>query len=1742
VKKKYLLTVYILLQSFTSLVQAYEPDDGLKTIPTRDNPNLGCVYRNANKNAAGEGDWVIDSCDYVGAHNACYNGSQWQVAQALGTALNSGEPQDGDINEVPKTKAIDLWDADKADALCKNLFGPSYFFSVPIDKDEDIALGVAIANIIAAKKRTWIHYKSNAVIPANKNLWLGNRSEYTNWLDNNPDNKSAQGNADCVLLNRDTGYWQDESCSAEHAFACFESGDWLLSKTAGQWRDGFATCHDDYSDLAIYAVPRDSGENTEIAGVAPPAGADAGIDFNQVWLNQTDLAYEEFFISNQTRRSWWAAGQPSNRNNADCTLINSSGEWISESCDLYQAYHACYIGDTSNDVSWVLTNALTEVKGKAISSYGFGYCKRLQDNAEYRAPNSADSNLALQNMIAADSSIDHVWINFSDQTNEGSWKVEAAYQDFESSTLVADDNKDCVSYSSITNDEGNWVAGQCYGVTTKGFACTNGYEWKIALSDARLATKGDSLESDLWKGGFDNCGYAFGADYYYAAPSSADDNSRLGLALLLAEKTSVWINVNDATNEGVWVANGPSVNLAPVLNLPNNLIHKEGDTIDLTVGASDPEGEGIASYSWSIIGTRIGEDNKDPITVKPTIIAPGLTNDTTATVTVAATDLLNEVYFIDLQLQVTDSAASPSTTTNFLTLTVLPPLKAAYDFNTFTNPRLDSTGNGHELILNTGQVKITDKTGDGSDYFAKMDANDLFEIDGSITGLQVGGDESSAHPETDQYTIMYSFKMDSLPTEAWAGFMQQGNNRQPALFYNKSTNKIQFTNSTAPPGNANENSDSVESIRLGQWMTVAYVKNGSKVELYVDKAVLGAEADPSPLNQIPDKTLNLLGSSIYDSGNWAFGNVLGAPESIEGGFDDIRIYDRALTVDELETLFPDQPKGRFEFNEVTQKTAESPTPGSFITLSVEVDRIEGDDATVSVGYLLKSGSALLNTDFKLPGTDADAIAGKGYLDWSVHDRSSKTLTVQILADELREGTESFTIELEAQPNEPGITEKKIITIEIEDKTPNVYGAIEFASSVGVNEAVIEGLSGSITVERKGDDTQGAIDVWYTVKEFTALYPEHFSIPAGQGFTAAPVGDVVGQGKLTFLDGSPLAIQTQLINFSTQDIAAYDPGKIFIVTLDKITDVGSNDLNDAEHSAILGPKNSHGQVIEDVTPGRISFIQEDFGSIDEDTSSSNRTKDIVLERRDGTSGAICVDFGFSGAGINIDHNDYVFNSLSHTGLNNDVYWVDGEGGTKTIQITAIDDQAYEILETLTITWQLKTSCDYDDSDGNDPVVTPNTPNAGDHAAATLAINDQTNDIELKFGQSLYTTTEQGEPTLSVTVYATQSGSFADLGALSNKTPFSVYLNREKISADEIDHYGDLTPQQVVSFAADQTSKVINIPIVDNCEAADNLIFNMNLKNDDVSLPSTNPPASLLKVDSASTQVSIANYSAVPTVSIGYHYDGIDDAALRADWNGGTHVTSKISTGQRTPQVTQMGVKADIGHACYKTLQYTWVNSSNTTPALPVVSGISNFSLMPSISGYDKVDGSGGGSILSDLFSLPFIIRNTALTIDLEIVDPEIKDSGDNLVKYTKAQISGLGHAINMRQAFHQIDNDNNSGQCFSNEGLGSDLEDRSCNNSSSRQLAYNVATKQLVWNDSGGVRCVDGIDGEYLTTENCSTRSEQKWNIVDGTNEDGIQRFGSSNMRVCEYSFNNKPWLTTGTCIGGADNYSWTQFD
>jgi hypothetical protein len=1311
-------TFGVIILFFTSFSFSYDP--GLAYKSSRDNSltagvnesEQGCVYRESN---SGSGAWTVDDCDYVGAHYACYNGSDWQVAQALGTTNNPGEPQDG--NSDSKVKSVNSWDPIKADSLCKNYFGPAYFFSVPVNDDENEKLGEAIADIIAAKKRTWVYYYSNTDnFSLTENYWLGNRTEYTNWFSNNLGNTSGFGVADCTLMYRDTGLWQDVSCSEKHSFACYDAGAWFITNEQSGWKSGFAVCDEQQGLQALYAVPRDSSENDDIrAASLPVGGTGASIDYNKVWLNRTDLAFEEFFISNQTRQAWWAEGQPTNRNNSDCALINSSGKWIAESCNGYVAYHACYLGNNSSGIAqWQLTDKKSE------SALGFGYCKKITDYAEYRPPNSAVSNSVLGTLVDSLPDNKFVWVNYSDQVSEGFWKVSSQFQDFVTlDNVVEGDAEDCGYFSLNTDDKRNWLAGQCYagGVSLQqGFACTNGYEWKIATS---ALVGGASLKSDLWKDGFTACKDAFGKDYEFAVPHDADQNSRLSLALRTSGNIQAWMNLNDAKSEGNWVSNGPIVNLSPVLSLSTEREFPEKQIINLSVSAIDPEtgnNTGL-TYLWSIVDQRVGLNN----TGTDIVTTPVLSNANTPELTIAEVDLINDDYYLDIQLQVTDADAdSPATTTVVLTIKITSPLRAAYDFNQYTSPRFDKSGNGFNLILNTSQVEITPRENDSNNYFAKLDGSDSFSIDGSAAGLQLGQVQ-------DQYTIIYRFKLDSLPVSDWAGFIQKGDagSRQPALFFNKNTNKIQFNNTTSDISEGpHEQGLSLEAVRLGQWMTIAYVKSGSNTTLYVDKAELNASyPDPSPLNVIPDSTKELLGASIgYTSGDWLFGNVPDASEGIIGGFDDIRIYDRALTAEELATVFPDQPRGVFQFANDQEIGDENEIENGVNELSIPVSRLLGDDGIVSVAFKLQSDSAVLDTDFRLKDDSkllGDPNRGQGVLTWQVHDASDKNIIVELIGDSLREGTETFTIELEGLGStEPGLGNNSLINVNIVDKTPNPYGAIAIApSTVSDNISVDEGNSGVVTLERVGTDSLGAFDVVYEIQTVTAINPEDFSITQS-GFPIAGTanGNVLGQGRLSFSDntsGTPETRQTKTINFSTVLDNVFEADELFAINLVKVTDPGSATLSAPLTSAILGTNTSYFQTINDITPGRISFKQVSYSADEVDQGSVVL---VTLERLDGNDGEMCVTLGLTGdAGLNDDYSISYLNS-SASGQS-DIYWADQDASDKSVQITIADDQRYDPNETIVLTWVNKANCN------GISTTTPDVAEATDNSSTTQLLTIQ-----------------------------------------------------------------------------------------------------------------------------------------------------------------------------------------------------------------------------------------------------------------------------------------------------------------------------------------------------------------------------------------------------------------------------------
>lgn len=1729
---------------FSSLSFSYNPglafDSSRNIIGTAiDESKQGCVYRDSNVSG---GAWQVADCDYVGAHYACFNGSEWRVAESLGTTDYPGEPIDGD--SANNIKSVNSWDPVKADSQCKNYFGPSYFFSVPVSAEEDEQLGSAIANISAGKKRTWIYYYSNTnSFELTQNYWLGNRTEFTNFFLGNiltTNTEVLPGTKDCVVMHRSTpqGLWQQASCAEKRSFACFVNGDWKITKAQDRWKAGFAVCEKEFGQQALYAVPRDSAENTAIKAAAlPSGGTNNAIDYNKVWLNQTDLAFEEFFISNQTRSAWWGEGQPSNRGNADCALVDSKGHWIAESCNGVVAKHACFLGenaDASN--AWVISSK------KGESALGFGYCKQQDEASEYRPPNSKFYNDGLATHIAEG---EYVWVNYSDQVSEGYWQVSMPFQDFVSVSGVLDgDAQDCGYFSLETDNKRNWLAGQCFAggaSLTQGFACTNGYEWKIATE-----ANGTSLESDLWKGGFDSCKDAFGQDYEFSAPFDAHENSKLKLALQLSGKTRVWLNVNDSKSEGDWVANGPVVNLSPVItDITEERVFPEKTDIELSVSALDPEAgnsNGLV-YNWSIIGQRTGVDGlgTDIVTQLDDSDLSFNVSGTPNTVTVSKSklNLLNYDYYIDLQLKITDAdATAPATTTKNITLQVKSPLRAAYDFNNYTQPGLDISGNGHNLELNVSQVEITPRENISDDYFAKLGAQDSFSIKGGsydVNGKLIGGLELDA--SKDQYTVIYRFRVDELPVGAgnWAGFMQKGTSlRQPGVFLNKDTLQIQASSSTSTE--PNENVMSNERVRVGQWMTVAYVKDindltgfaaGNYVRLYIDKAEDNL-LDPVSLRSAPDSTLTIPAPGTgYETGeDWIFGKVPGSPEGIVGGLDDIRIYDRALTTSELVSIFKDQPKGEFQFVNQQESGEEHEVEGSVNTVSIPVSRVKGDDGEVSVGFKLISGTATINTDFRLQGdtsTGTDPVVGT--LTWGVHDTADKNIAVELIGDSLREGTETFSIELEELSAQTALGKNTKVDVNIVDKTPNPYGSIGFApTTITENISVQEGSSGAVTVERIGTDSVGSFDVLYEIRSINAHIPDDFAITGDSSSSYVATGNtgvgvLIGSGRLKFAEGLGQTRQTETINFTTKTDVLPEFDEYFTVELLKVTDPNGSDLANPDTSAILGTNRFYTQAIKDKTTGRISFVNSTYSADEVDQGAGTNVVTVELERLAGTDGAICLTLDTSASSASGD--DYIIQYLNPSASGSeDVFWADGDASNKSVMITINDDNVYDPNEEIQLSWNAQSSCN------SIATVFPDSSQVGDNTGSSISIVDYTNPVQLTFSSNAYTVSEL-TPVKTITIKATQT----DFNNPENNNAFKVFLNRAAGSAVEGTHYGDLTNQQVISFAAGETEKTIDIPIVDNCDAASSLEFGFGLSKTDSTL-NNNIPDTLINVASATSKLTIENGSnPISFNGLLHDFTGIA-ARIRPDWKGDgrLYVTGKVDSSDLNPEMTEMGIKADVSHNCLNELEFNWSLAVSATGAqLPSGNGLpNNFSVLPVIAG------SSSDQTLTEKFKLPFVIKDTDLVVNLSITDPETG------VTYNKSNVPDLERVFTVTQNFRAIQNNGEANDCIDWEGVNARVKNKSCNTIDRQNgIAYHPDTQQLVFGqESGGLSCVthdggnDWLYGRYCGTS--STSFAQKWSVT------GARVNSLDNSGIFFMESGGEPFARTdsGWYTVGAKRWTW----
>jgi hypothetical protein len=631
--------------------------------------------------------WLIQqACDQKAAHFACYNGSNWQVAPADGTIEDPSTPQDG----------VDGWDQSYGDLRCKEFFGPGYSFTAPISPKEDAALKQVVNRFDNQVKDTWINYYANRFMSGNGQQWFADRINMSIIDAITLDQGSTSEDCGALTNNLNTLKLTDEKCTASHQALCYNGTGWFVTLASVQWNQAAAECGQMFDEEHIFALPRDAQERSavllELAKLP---------DLTQVWTNYSDLSIESKWRANAPLRQWWANEEPQSRGNRDCVVLDSTGDtagqWRSDYCD--QVFHsfAC-----KNGTQWQVTT------DQGIWAQGFTACRKLGDGWHFDYPEDYFANLNVATTLAGDFDNVHIqaatgfagksaWINLTDQYREKDWQRGRQFNDW-AVNFSFDDNRDCAYLDKTVTEidgqavQGSWIPGLCHeSDSVRKFACTNGTNWLLA----------DALPADLgnnWSAGFDACdALEPEGSWDFSAPVTSFDNERLKAAL---GQESAWINLQDVGTDGDWAANLTKPNLPPIIKfslatalINTNPVNEKLTGLTLEASIIDPEGGAIQTVT-------ITEENGLASSIVNVTAMP-CASSCTYQVTYTAPALTNVAKELKFKLTATD--VSGKSTFTYMTVEVLPPIIAWYDFDDSNRTNYDKTGNGNDAIDNPEQ-------------------------------------------------------------------------------------------------------------------------------------------------------------------------------------------------------------------------------------------------------------------------------------------------------------------------------------------------------------------------------------------------------------------------------------------------------------------------------------------------------------------------------------------------------------------------------------------------------------------------------------------------------------------------------------------------------------------------------------------------------------------------------------------------------------------------------------------------------------------------------------------------------------------------------------------------------------------------------------------------------------------------------------------------------------------------------
>ncbi|GGY55102.1 hypothetical protein GCM10011297_29990 [Bacterioplanes sanyensis] len=1213
-------------------------------------PTQSCAYKSSV--ASGNNPWRLANCSQDAAHYACFNGSRWRIAVSQGKLVN------GQVQIVPQV-GEDYWSYERGERLCKQQFGSEYFFAAPVTAAEESALDAAIRATSAQVKNTWLNLRYLAQVNSSNNRWFNNRIDTTGWAQ--PEFANFN-NADCSVLHMD-GSITDSDCGSVDlsgsplGFACFD-GDWQVLSNNGNdsWQQGFARCDDELS--ALFAVPRSPLELQQLqAQMTGP-----------VWVNMTDTALESQWIANRERHTWWQSGEPTNGSNRDCALLDhQSGEWRAQKCDIQQHAFACRTLDNGT-INWQVSQSAD------IWSRGFAVCQREFPGSEFYVPTGFGSVSASQSQMnlqaAASNAGRDVWLNFSDQEAEGSWRSYQVYSDWAATSLF-DENRDCGFYDRLATNGGTWQMDACQytaaSVSERGYACTDGYEWRLAP-----ASGGTQLS---WTAGFTAC-QALGSDWRFATPSNAVENAKLKLAMEIADFNQVWINAQDRIEEGNWWLNGDEVNFPPLIDTSlTQLTVAEQSMQTLHAVLSDEEGEGIASANWTLISdSRFANvADSDVVISGENLVKNGANATLTANYT--APTLLQQDAVLVFRITATDIPAGTATAASgekTLTVQVKAPAIARYTFDNSADPGRDVTGNGHNAV-NTPTMPLP-RVEQGK---LVLNSNDVMVVPG------LASDPSNGLPiPANAYTLAFRISIEQNTTGNWRGVLQKGDDgsqqRQPGIFLYPNSHVLHTNSSRDSSGNGSFDSnlvvDSPQPLLDRQWINVIYEKTNAGIRLFIDG------------NEVAQAAYS--GSALANDGNLYVGNVPGASESFVGWIDDLQIFRRALTATERVNVLPPPPAGEVSFTQVQQEVNED--AGS-VTLSVERRRGSVAPLQAAISFVAAEGTATIGSVSDVTSNSADlAFDNSGSnqvnVNWAAGERGSKSVTLTLASndDGVREGTETAVFRLPVNaltPADAAVAEPATQRLRLADVTPNPFG--NFSAETTITEPVYENNASTQQLciwRRSGSD--GNVTVNFNLQGSAVAGVDYQVLGSGLTVNA-------GSGSAVFNAGAALP-QSQCVDIQVVNRSSNDNDRTLTLVLTGLSaDSGKEPLLTDQDSASL--------TIRDWAPGEFSFTDDSYSCKEPNTDATvpselspdptEMTCEVAVQRSN--TGVYA-----PAATINIVLDDSSNADASDASFAASLNWpevtpsspADASNEIQTLTVNVVNDNIQETNETLTLALQ------------------------------------------------------------------------------------------------------------------------------------------------------------------------------------------------------------------------------------------------------------------------------------------------------------------------------------------------------------------------------------------------------------------------------------------------------------------------